>query len=398
MPTPSVFQQGLTAHSVPAWSLVPSPRNYNASIVEHKGRRLMAYRSHRMDQGGRCGIVVCQMNAKWEAVGNTWLDLPEQVFSVTLHHEDPRLFVFRGRLYVAYTETTFRNQAPYVCTMKYALLKERNGKGWAVERVYWPRYGQNDGAKQEKNWQFFEWEKKLCVVYQGEPHTVLELDGEQVTGVHKAPAGTKWPWGAIRGGTPPILAGEEYLTFFHSATPYPVAPHWRRYYAAAYRFEAKPPFRITGISQLPLLTGSEEDGHGYDPRQIDSWKPFVVFPSGIIENRTGKWGAVESWSVSYGINDHTIAIVEHRDLKLGDPTFATWGWRYFFTENGSAPVRVWVDEDKPPRFIRWERARGGMAGQCNGVIATTDPRLALQLGDTAGVSEIKEGEYKALRC
>lgn len=400
MPPPaSVFHQKVQVTAVPAWSLVPSPRNYNASILEFEGKRLMAYRSHRMDQEGRCGIVVCDLNAKWEARKNTWLNLPEQVASRMVHHEDPRLFVFKDRLHVAFTETTFHGHAPYTCIMKYARLK-KTAKGWQVDRAFHPRYGRNDGSHQEKNWQFFQPRPNagLHFIYQAEPHQVVELgkDGETVASFTESPKGfVKWPWGTIRGGTPPIrLNDDRWLTIFHSATPYPVAPYWRRYYAGAYVFDAKPPYRITEISQQPILTGSLEDGHAHDPRNIDSWKPFVVFPSGIIPGGKG------AWHVSYGVNDYMTVVATHTDLHLGDPAFTGWGPRYYKCENGSKPVRYFVAEDRPPHFIKWQPSRVRMsAGQSPpGILAVDDPRVAMHLQDEVpGVDEISREEYAALR-
>lgn len=407
MPSPaSVFQQPhVSVTAVPAWSLVPSPRNYNASILEFEGRRLMAYRSHRMDQGGRCGIVVCELDAKWQASRNTWLNLPEQVASVMVHHEDPRLFVFKGRLHVAFTETQFHGAVrPYTCVMKYARLAEREtrknrktSKAWEVERTFWPRYGKNDSSHQEKNWQFFEAQKgRLHVIYQAEPHTVVELggDGETVVNLTTAPAGVKWPWGTMRGGTPPIkLKDGNWLTVFHSATAYPIAPYWRRYYAGAYVFEGKAPYRITAISQRPILAGSEHDGHAHDPRNIESWKPFVVFPSGIIAGATG------GWHVSYGINDYLTVIAEHHELALGDPGFAGWGPKYFRTENGQTPVRLFAtQDDQRVSWVRWQPVRGGMrAGQMPGVLQVHDPRVALHLQEEAvGVEEISADDFNRL--
>ena len=398
MPPPvSVFNQPVArVTAVPAWSLVPSPRNYNASIIEHDGRRLMAYRSHRLDQQGRCGIVICQLDAKWHAKpkSNTWLNLPEQVQSVTVHQEDPRLFTFRGRLHVSYTETQFHgDRRPYTCVMKYARLKETKA-GWAIDRAYWPKYGRNDGSHQEKNWQFFDTGGVLSVIYEADPHTIIELasDGETVSRVSIGERGlVRWPWGTIRGGTPPVrVAGGNWLTVFHSATPYPVAPFWRRYYAGAYTFEPEPPYRITAISQRPILTGSEADGHAHDPRNIDSWKPFVVFPSGTIRLKDDRW------AVSYGVNDYMTVVVEHDDFNLGDPLFAKWGPRYFRTENANSPIRMFVQEDKPPVWIKWDPIAGGMAGCVPGVLSVHDPRVALHLlEEVAGAEEISAEQYRS---
>lgn len=406
MPPPaSVFHQPqVRVTAVPAWSLVPSPRNYNASIVDFGGKRWMAYRSHRMDQHGRCGIVVCELDAKWQATRNTWLNLPEQVALQMLHHEDPRLFVLNGRLHVSFTETTFHGGTqPYTCVMKYARLKNGasgSGTAWAIDRVFQPRYGRNDGSHQEKNWIFFapDYKKRaLYVIYQAEPHTLLELgaDGETVVQVHTGPrGGVKWPWGVIRGGTPPVrFDADHYLTVFHSSMPYPQPPHWRRYFAGAYVFEAKPPFRITQISQRPILVGSEHDGHAHDPRNIESWKPFVVFPAGIMTHAAG-------WHVSYGVNDYMTVVVDHRELWLGDPTFEKWGPRFYRTENGNTPLKLAMREDQPPHYIRWERSREPVrAGICPGLLQVHDPFVAAHLQEEAAdVVEITAEQYHATKA
>jgi predicted GH43/DUF377 family glycosyl hydrolase len=393
-----VFSQpDVQVTAVPAWSLVPSPRNYNASIIEFDGARLMAYRSHRMDQNGRCGIVICELDAKWHAKRNTWLNLPEQIRSVMVHHEDPRLFIFRGRLHVAFTETQFHGNRPYTCVMKYARLRRTRGR-LAIERVFWPRYGRNDGSHQEKNWQFFEAAPgRLHVIYEAAPHTVFEIgpDGETVVDVTIDKASrVRWPWGTIRGGTPPIrLPDGSWLTIFHSSSPHPFPPHWRRYYAGAYTFLPEPPYTITSISQKPILTGSEEDGHAYDPRNVDSWKPFVVFPSGAIV----KGGSI---FVSYGVNDHLSVVGEHKDLFLGSPAFTDWGPKFFFVENGNTPIRIHVQEDRPPEWIRWESVRnGGRAGVCPGVLQVSDPRVALHIAETTpGLTEISAEQYRSLKA
>ena len=175
--------------------------------------------------------------------------------------------------------------------------------------------------------------------------------------------------------------------------PYPVPPHWRRYYAGAYTFEPTPPYRIVEMSQRPILVGSQEDGHAHDPRNIESWKPFVVWPAGVIPHKDG-------WSVSYGVNDYLPVIAEHRDFWFGDPSFTKWGPRYYRTENGNTPLRLWNEEDKPPGYLRWDRTRiRPHAGQCPGVMVVSDPRIATHIQEEAvGVEEITEAQYREIKA
>lgn len=380
--TPSVYNQGVRVVQVPMRTLFDSPRNYNASIIEFGGRRIMAYRSHRMDQNGRCAIAMCDLDEKWQGSRNHWIDLP--LPGGDEHHEDPRLFVFGGVLHLAYTETRFRQPQPYTCCMRYARLALKRRK-WAADAVFWPQYGNNSGTSLEKNWQFFELDGKLHAIYSSDPHVVLEIDGNTVKKVHAgAPSQVQWPWGIIRGGTPPLrLASGEFLTVFHSSLPYPVEPHWRRYYAGAYTFEATPPFRITSISQAPILNSSGEDGHVADPRKT-SWKPFVVFPGGIIPH-------AEGFYVSYGINDYLTAVADHPGFNLGDPQFKGWQPRYFRTENGTRPLRIEINYTKPS-YISWEPVPSEVGFTTAGVMEVKDPMLAMRLFEI-GAAEITAEEY-----
>jgi predicted GH43/DUF377 family glycosyl hydrolase len=337
------------------------------------------------DPKARCAIAICELDSQWNALNNQWVTLPMNRGDE--HHEDPRLFVFAGRLHMAYTDTLFHPGQPYTCCLKYCRLAPagRKGLGWKAEEVFHPQYGNNSGMAMEKNWQFFQHDGKLRAIYSADPHVVLELDGANVVSVSEGPGSSVvWPWGTIRGGTPPImLPSGEYLTVFHSALPYPVEPFWRRYYAGAYTFEAKAPFKITKISQSPILTGSGADGHTVDPRKL-SWKPFVVFPSGIIPHAGG-------FHVSYGINDYITCIADHVDFNLGDPLFGDCKPRFFMAENGTMPLKLQMDYGKP-NFMRWEQVPdfGGMGRR--GVIKVTDPMLGMRLSELA-ITEITEAEY-----
>jgi predicted GH43/DUF377 family glycosyl hydrolase len=379
---PSVYNQGVRVVQVPSRTLFgDSPRNYNASIVEFGGRRLMAYRSHRMDQKGRCAIAMCEVDEKWEGTRNHWIELP---MTADEHHEDPRLFIYNGHLHLAYTETRFRHPEPYTCRMAYARLVQKRRR-WSAEAVWFPSYGKNNGNSTEKNWQFFEHEGRLYVIYGSQPHVVLEVDGDVVRSVQTDPGEVLWPWGEVRGGTPPVLMPSgEFLTIFHSSLPYPVEPHWRRYYAGAYTFEAKAPFRITAVSQSPILGGSGEDGHIADPRKT-SWKPFVVFPGGIIPHKDG-------YFVSYGINDYLTAVADHRDFNLGDPLFRSIKPRFFRTANGTRPIRLELDYVKPT-YINWEPVPAEIGCATAGVIEIKSPMVAMRLAEL-GVTEITPDDYR----
>src|SRR5690606_34380981 len=72
--------------------------------------------------------------------------------------EDPRLFVFRGRLHIAYIGVQGTGQGVATHQM-YARLTD----DLRVEEVFHPEYAFR--REWEKNWQFFEWENELFAVY-----------------------------------------------------------------------------------------------------------------------------------------------------------------------------------------------------------------------------------------
>ena len=182
-----------------------------------------------------------------------------------------------------------------------------NSQWQAIDRID-PVYGNNakqarNGNDIEKNWVWF-WPDS-------DPHLIYNANGEhQVVRFNdkllpqqewKTRFEPEWKWGIIRGGTPPILFGREYWTFFHSSLPL-TTKYRRRYFVGAYSFEAEPPWKITQVTEKPLLAGSDEDE--WYPQ-----KPLVVFPCGsILQGST--------WLVTLGVNDLKCAWVKipHVDL------------------------------------------------------------------------------------
>lgn len=328
------------------------------------------------------------MDEHWHGVDPRLVHLPEP--RGTEHHEDPRLFIFRERLHLAYTESLFRTPNPYTCTMNYVLLRWTRGS-WQAEKIYRPGYGNNDGSHQEKNWQFFDDGGILRVLYRVDPPIVLELDGARVVNADRTnKRAAAWPWGEIRGGTPPIrISATEWLTFFHSSTWWPTEPHWRRYYAGALTFEAQAPWRALRISHMPILMGSELDGHAHDPRGIDSWKPFVVFPSGSIKDGN-------TWHVSYGINDYLSAIGHHTELHLGLASMEDWKPRFFRNDGNPIPVRIYGDKHNAIAWIEWKQVGKAIGGSKTGIARAGNPRTAAILAEVPDVSEITEQEFNQL--
>ncbi len=174
----------------------------------------------------------------------------------------------------------------------------------------------------EKNWIPFEYvganqEPKLFLEYRISPRKLLEVPDPQGGAMVdlRTPKGTAYitlpwanKWGEPRGGTPFIKVGDEYLSFFHSGFHEANGLIW--YVMGAYTSEAHPPFRITGISDYPILFRGIFDSpviHTADAHKR------VIFPAGIVvEKRGGK----EIAHVSCGENDCAVKIVSFDLEKL----------------------------------------------------------------------------------
>jgi predicted GH43/DUF377 family glycosyl hydrolase len=184
-----------------------------------------------------------------------------------------------------------------------AELSKRAGE-FELQKIHKLRYV---GAlrKIEKNWSPFVHKERLYAIYQISPHTVLEVDPESglCKEVAKGEKGLEWSFGALRGGTPAISLGEEYLTLFHSSKV-GLSTLWskkggRVFFMGAYLFAARPPFAITQIAERPLGNAELYEGN---PKN-------VVYPGGVVMEG-------EKIYVAWGKDDREICITTLERTKL----------------------------------------------------------------------------------
>jgi len=223
--------------------------------------------------------------------------LPKQC-GVFEQHEDPRIIQHGPGFLLGYC--SWLMGARFQAHQALATLDSQ----WNCVSTLHLRYGNNGpypgaGTGHEKNWTWFIHEGQLHLDYQFSPHIVVALDDKMRQKECKTPTPLEWKYGHIRGGTPPVKVGDEYVSFFHSSMP------WRqkqnRYFMGAFAFEAKPPFAVTRITPEPLLAGSDEDR-----RTLGG--PLVVFPCGAILRE-------ETFLATLGVNDQSCAWIE---IPLGE--------------------------------------------------------------------------------
>lgn len=231
--------------------------------------------------------------------------------------EDPRVLQHNGRVWVSCCDFIWQRKK---WTGAHQIITEVT-RDWNYINRYDPMYGGNgytlgQNKSHEKNWLWFVHDGKPHLIYKAYPHEVVAFNSQFVSEKSKGheddlswPVGYKthwacsaWNYGEMRGGTNPILVGDEYYTFFHSSTPW--MPPKRQYHMGCYTFESKPPFKVKRITTTPLLSGSQKD-------PWSKGKPLVVFPCGaVFENG--------NFTVSMGINDICSAWIEIPKDDLDD--------------------------------------------------------------------------------
>lgn len=273
--------------------------------------------NRRYERNWQSTMVACRLNERLEIVSQRDLMLPGPEAE---QNEDPRVVFRDGKFWVSHC--AWLRGRMYSAKQIFSSFDS----GWQYERSMQIRYGQNGlGAPgTEKNWIWFHQDGAWYFVYSFHPHTVVRIENgvpvaEYKTQLRSAECGVRnkgtcsndipqsviripqWKYGEIRGGTPPVRVGDEYISFFHSSLPW--KGRQKRYYMGAYMFAAKPPFGVIRMTREPLLMGSEED-----TRLLGG--PLVIFPCGAVLEKEG-------WLVTFGVNDEACGWVRipQRDLE-----------------------------------------------------------------------------------
>lgn len=297
-------------------AVTPGVRFFNTAIYEHGGKLWMFARkatgAGEWRDRKNC-IVAFLLGEHLQPTAYVEVGLTNRSY-VDQHFEDPRITTILGRPWLSYcTFQTIGTKHYSGAHQQVAIL----GDHWQPQSVWDPVYGGNGGSismvdRPQKNWTWFEHHEKPHLIYNIQPHEVVEWNGQEPGTVYETKCPI-WKHGHKRGGSSPVRVGDEYFCFFHSSTPW--KGEKRRYHMGAYAFLARPPFPITRITPKPILSGSIDDPPGADfLSQVDADGnpplPLVTFPCGAVLQ--GK-----KWIVTLGVNDYCTALMEipHHELE-----------------------------------------------------------------------------------
>ena len=263
---------------------IPFP--YNPSLVKKGDGYLLVFRHDPLWDGNnvrdvQIGVIELDRSFKPRTQHSRYLNTGSK------SSEDPRLFKMGGKFYTVYTKVTQMSPS-IVCHIG---LTQFGVRPLQAEESYDLLY---KSGNMEKNWTPFVYKnqsgtEEAYLIYKYVPHTVFKLkfplNGEVMlaheNGVAYELKLWQKKWGEIRGGTPGIKIGSDYITFFHSSFNH---AHNRYYVMGALIYEGSPPFRIKKISKEPIIFkgiygSAVTPANWFFPRNYLR----VIFPGGVVK-------------------------------------------------------------------------------------------------------------------
>lgn len=324
----------------------------NGSSVVHKGKRWMAYRIEMKRWFLWSRICLVQLDDKWTPIPGTNRLLSLHTRFDGWGAEDPRLFVFRDKLHMAYGDG-FR-----------MLLAELTDKGEIKKSMYVPTEEKLQNPPyifgREKNWGFFCLNDRLFAQQYGAPNTILEFHPVTWSVINKWTHNWIWrsPHGAeLHGGSSPVFHDGKLWRICHTYKSIPKGDwlNWdgnvvknllaSRYSVFMMELEAEPPFYPVSISREPILWTNFGKFDEVSPT------PHAVVFVGSKE-RDG-----DGWRLVYGENDMRIvtqhipdtALEDRVPIHYKDPTLqkfsTTKNYLHFFWLQGEDQLPE-VDKDR----------------------------------------------------
>lgn len=295
------------------------PDAFNASIIPFQEGYLLSFRTglylESIESDSVLHKPITSKNLRSDDFGLILLDKNFDITSapklLPLHNEaqlqqDPRLVVVDETIYIVYCNKILGVTLPLISRVFVAEL-HYDGKDFSMAPPECLSHFQDsDEGRREKNWPPFAYEGHLLVAYKIAPHRIfyplLDGSGSCVT-LAETNCPISWDFGELRGGTPALREGDDYLAFFHSckniATTHSSGQKMLHYFIGAYTFSAKPPFALTRVSPEPIVGKNFYEGEVHK-----TWKPLrVVFPCGFVSDEDFVW-------LTYGRQDHEIWVAK----------------------------------------------------------------------------------------
>ncbi len=325
--------------------LIPGyPGAFNASVIRWQEKLLLCFRAR-----DEKGMSTFQMGFVWlddefnPVSRPTLLEIYRDP-STFSQNQDPRLIVIDEKLYILYSNfITIEDIGP---RRMFIAQVQNAGERFFIDSPLCLHPFEGWSKRWEKNWAPFIHDGELFLAYSIVPHRIFKpsLQSGTCQTVSSPLSAIDWQWGELRGGTPALLIGDEYISFFHSskamATQQSGGKNIQHYFMGAYTFSAQPPFQITRMSAEPIVGKNFYNGPSYT-----TWKPLrVVFPMGCVMDENFIW-------VTYGRQDFEIWVAKFDKQALLDsliPCPVTAMYADFVTSYAphapaKQPIRVEID-------------------------------------------------------
>jgi predicted GH43/DUF377 family glycosyl hydrolase len=284
------------------------PIAFNPSIIRWKDMLLMTFRvipDRKQSFTSYIGIV--QLDDRFTPKGIPQLLEMRKNSKVPCRAEDARLILIGNSLMLVYSD----NVEPKISKggfRMYLAAVHYDGVNFTLENIEClSQFEGESRAVREKNWVPFDYKGTLLMSYSISPHKIFCPffgTGEcETVALTKAPI--KWDFGQLRGGTPAVKIGNEYLAFFHSSIQMSslqsAGQRMLHYFMGAYTFSSSPPFELKRISPEPIIG---KDFYNAPFFYKYYWQPgLYVFPAGILVDKDIIW-------IAYGRQDHEIWIAK----------------------------------------------------------------------------------------
>jgi predicted GH43/DUF377 family glycosyl hydrolase len=290
------------------------PQAYNPSLIQVDNGFILIFRHcpERVYQSWLSDIGIVLLDENLNPVTEPELLNTRSKRSKTPSQaEDARIFSHRNKLYIIYNDNideiffeTWKRRDMFIAELQYS-----NGHFNLAPPLKVYNEEKYASVMQQKNWVPFEWNRNLYFSYSLNPHEVItpSIRNGACHLAYKSEPKIDWPYGKMKGSTPPLLVDGEYLAFFHSwekmKSPSSFGHKLYHYFMGAYTFSTEPPFEITQISPKPII------GKDFYVPSLYSEKR-VIFPGGFAVKNDRIY-------LAYGRNDCEIwiATIDKNALK-----------------------------------------------------------------------------------